>query len=75
LQELVKNEKIAPFARFIAGLLAQPPLQTDASTTLRYAVWQHGAAADVLQSRHLNWVVEELLGELGNGRPVAAGQT
>jgi NAD(P)H-hydrate repair Nnr-like enzyme with NAD(P)H-hydrate dehydratase domain len=62
-------------AGFIAGLLAQPPLQTDTRTTLRYAVWQHGAAADVLQSRHANWVVEELLGELGNGRPVATGQT
>jgi NAD(P)H-hydrate epimerase len=62
-------------AGFIAGLLAQPPLQTDTSTTLRYAVWQHGAAADMLQSRHANWVVEELLGELGNGRPVATGQT
>jgi hydroxyethylthiazole kinase-like uncharacterized protein yjeF len=36
-------------AGFIAGLLVQPPLQTDVARTLRYAVWQHGAAADALQ--------------------------
>jgi hypothetical protein len=34
--------------------------------TLRYAVWQHGRAADVLQTTHKNWVVEDLARELGN---------
>jgi NAD(P)H-hydrate epimerase len=53
-------------AGFIAGLLAQPELQADPGKTLRYAVWQHGAAADELQSRRGNWVVEELLAEIGN---------
>ena len=53
-------------AGFIAGLLAQPALQTDIGRTLRYAVWQHGAAADKLQTTRANWVVEDLLGELGN---------
>ena len=53
-------------AGFIAGLLAQPALQTDIGQTLRYAVWQHGAAADKLQATRANWVVEDLLGELGN---------
>lgn len=53
-------------AGFIAGLLAQPALQQDAGKTIRYAVWQHGAAADALQSKHANWVVEELVHELGN---------
>ncbi len=53
-------------AGFIAGLLAQPALQTDIGRTLRYAVWQHGAAADKLQLTRANWVVEDLPGELGN---------
>ncbi len=53
-------------AGFIAGLLAQPALQTDIGRTLRYAVWQHGVAADKLQTTRANWVVEDLPGELGN---------
>jgi nitrous oxide reductase accessory protein NosL len=36
--------------------------------TLRYAVWQHGAAADELQARRANRVVEDLVNELGNAR-------
>jgi NAD(P)H-hydrate epimerase len=53
-------------AGFIAGLLAQPGLQADAGKTIRYAVWQHGAAADKLLAARANWVVEDLLAELGN---------
>ena len=56
-------------AGFIAGLLAQPALQADAGRTLRYAVWQHGAAADALQTRRANWIVEDLLAEIGAARP------
>ena len=55
-------------AGFIAGLLAQPALQTDVEKTIRYAVWQHGAAADKLQAARTNWVIEDLIGELGNAR-------
>jgi len=55
-------------AGFIAGLLAQPALQTDAAKTLRYAVWQHGAAADKLQAGRANWTVEDLANEVGNAR-------
>ena len=55
-------------AGFIAGLLAQPALQGDVAKTLRYAVWQHGAAADKLQSSRANWTVEDLADELGNAR-------
>ncbi len=55
-------------AGFMAGLLAQPALQTDAGRTIRYAVWQHGAAADDLQARRANWIVEDLVAELGNAR-------
>jgi len=55
-------------AGFIAGLLAQPALQADVEKTIRYAVWQHGAAADELQARRANWVVEDLVNELGNAR-------
>jgi len=55
-------------AGFIAGLLAQPALQTDIEKTIRYAVWQHGAAADQLQAARANWIIENLIGELGNAR-------
>jgi len=53
---------------FIAGLLTQPALQTDVAKTLRYAVWQHGAAADKLQASRANWTVEDLAEEIGNAR-------
>lgn len=53
-------------AGFIAGLLAQSALQNDPLTLLRYAVWQHGAAADALQASRRNWTVEELVAEIGN---------
>jgi NAD(P)H-hydrate epimerase len=55
-------------AGFISGLLAQPGLQADPVKALRYAVWQHGAAADALQARRRNWIVEDLLGEIGDVR-------
>ena len=51
---------------FIAGLLAQPALQADMAQTLRFAVWQHGAAADQLQSTRANWTLEDLAKEIGN---------
>jgi len=53
-------------AGFIAGLIAQPHLQSDVARTLRYAVWQHGSAADGLQTRRRNWTVEDLASEIGN---------
>ncbi len=55
-------------AGFIAGLLAQPTLQAELEKTLRYAVWQHGAAADKLTTTRNNWTVEELAMEIGNVR-------
>jgi NAD(P)H-hydrate epimerase len=55
-------------AGFLAGLLAQPALQTDAGKTIPYAVWQHGAAADKLQATRANWTVEDLADEIGNIR-------
>jgi NAD(P)H-hydrate repair Nnr-like enzyme with NAD(P)H-hydrate dehydratase domain len=51
---------------FIAGFLAQPQLQTDVEKAIRHAIWQHGAAADKLQTSRANWVVEDLIDELGN---------
>jgi NAD(P)H-hydrate epimerase len=51
---------------YLAGLLAQPPLQNDPERTIRYAVWQHGAAADWLQARRANWTVEDLGPLLGD---------
>ena len=55
-------------AGYIAGLLAQRPLQADIGKLIRYAVWQHGAAADALQASRANWVIEDLIDELGNAR-------
>ena len=55
-------------AGFIAGLLAQPALAAVVGKTLRYAVWQHGAAADKLQAARANWTVEDLANEIGNAR-------
>lgn len=55
-------------AGYIAGLLAQPALQPDAGKTICFAVWQHGRAADELQAKRANWVVEDLVAELGNAR-------
>ena len=53
-------------AGYLSGLLAQPALQTVPSTGIRYAVWQHGAAADHLSSKQRNWTVEDLIASLGN---------
>ena len=53
-------------AGYLGGLLAQPQLQADPTTTLRYGVWQHGAAADALSGERTNWTVEDLLVALGN---------
>jgi NAD(P)H-hydrate epimerase len=50
---------------FLAGLLTQPALQAEPLKTLRYAVWQHGAAADELQEKRPGWTVEDLVKALG----------
>jgi hydroxyethylthiazole kinase-like uncharacterized protein yjeF len=52
---------------YVAGLLAQPPLQRDPLTSVRYGVWEHGHAADRLQTTRPGWVVEDLIPELGRG--------
>ena len=54
-------------AGYLAGLLAQPALQSDVFKTIRFGVWQHGAAADRLESTKPNWVVEDLAEVLGLG--------
>jgi NAD(P)H-hydrate repair Nnr-like enzyme with NAD(P)H-hydrate dehydratase domain len=40
----------------------------DVAKTLRYAVWQHGAAADKLEVARANWTIEDLANEIGNAR-------
>ena len=47
-------------AGLTAGLLTPPSLQHPLERTLRYAVWQHGQAAERLQSIRKNWTIEEL---------------
>ena len=53
---------------YLAGLLAQPQWQKDPMTTIRYAVWQHGAVADRLSETQPNWTVEDLSRQLGTVR-------
>ncbi len=55
---------------YLAGLLAQPHLQSNPLTTLRFGVWQHGASSDFLQHARPNWVVEDLVAQLGATRPL-----
>jgi len=52
-------------AGYLGGLFAQPALQTDPLKTIRYGVWQHGAAADRLNDERQGWTVEDLVEELG----------
>ena len=56
-------------AGYLAGLLVQPGLRADVLQTIRYAVWQHGAAADHLCATRRNWVVEDLIEALGQQEP------
>lgn len=60
-------------AGYLGGLLAQPGLQEDPLRTLRFGVWQHGAAADYLSATRPNWIVENLAEVLGtaSARPVS----
>lgn len=55
-------------AGFLGGLLAQPPLQAEPLRAIRYGVWQHGAAADELQRKAVNWTIEDLATTLGSAR-------
>ncbi len=56
-------------AGYLAGLLAQPLLRDDIARTIRFAVWQHGAAADALFGKRPHFTIEELADELGSVRP------
>lgn len=56
-------------AGYLTGWLAQPAAQSDPQMAIRYAVWEHGAAADRLAARRGNWIVEELADELGSAAP------
>ncbi|HEV7924425.1 MAG TPA: NAD(P)H-hydrate dehydratase [Verrucomicrobiae bacterium] len=53
---------------YLAGLLAQPFWRQDPLLAARYAVWQHGAAADHLEETQVNWTVEDLAQWLGRIR-------
>ena len=52
-------------AGFIGGLLAQPTCATRPEATLRYAVWDHGAAADRLEKLLIPWTPDDLIQQLG----------
>jgi NAD(P)H-hydrate epimerase len=52
-------------AGYLAGWLAQPLLRTEPLQSIRYAVWEHGAAADRLDVIRPNWIVDDFTAELG----------
>lgn len=52
-------------AGYIGGWMAQPALRAAPGAVLRYAVWQHGHSADLLEERRRNWTVEDLAENLG----------
>jgi NAD(P)H-hydrate epimerase len=52
-------------AGYVTGWLAQPALQCDPLRALRYAVWEHGRAAERLTVVRENWTAEELAVALG----------
>lgn len=52
-------------AGFLGALLAQPEFQKEPGRTVRYGVWRHGAAADLLSETRDGWTVEELADALG----------
>jgi NAD(P)H-hydrate epimerase len=50
---------------YLAGLLAQPGCWQNPLTTIRFAVWQHGAAAEESSRWMSNWTMETLANDLG----------
>jgi NAD(P)H-hydrate epimerase len=52
-------------AGFLAGWLAQPTLERIPERTIRYAVWDHGAAADRLEEKSGPWTPDDLISQLG----------
>jgi ADP-dependent NAD(P)H-hydrate dehydratase / NAD(P)H-hydrate epimerase len=50
---------------YLGGLIAQPHLAAQPCTTIRYAVWSHGRAADRLESIRSSWSSEDLIDSLG----------
>jgi NAD(P)H-hydrate epimerase len=56
-------------AGFLAALLAQSGWQMEALRTIRYAVWEHGAAGERLDRVRTNWLIEELAEELARVMP------
>ncbi|MDX2227303.1 MAG: NAD(P)H-hydrate dehydratase [Verrucomicrobiae bacterium] len=45
---------------FLLGMLAQPAFQADPLTTIRHALWHHGATADLLSLRQPRWTAQTL---------------
>jgi NAD(P)H-hydrate epimerase len=58
-------------AGYIGGLVANPELRKEPGMALRFAVWQHGAAADSLSARQRAYTVEDLASVLGGISPEA----
>jgi NAD(P)H-hydrate epimerase len=53
---------------YLAGWLAQPAGQKNPLSTIRFAVWQHGAVADEVARQRRNGTIEDIQAELGSIR-------
>lgn len=56
-------------AGFLAGVLAQPAALADALRAVRYAVWRHGRAADLLSAQRRSWTLDQLFFLLDDSGP------
>ncbi len=55
-------------AGFLSALLAQPALALNPLAAIRFAVWQHGATADVLAAEKPGWTIDHLAHQLAQRR-------
>ena len=60
------SKKSTAAAGYLTGLLAQAEWRKDPLLAARFAVWQHGAAADYLSNTTLNWTLDELEKTIGS---------
>lgn len=56
-------------AGYLGGLLAQPEVAVETGRAVRFAVWRHGAVADLLEATGEAWTSEDLAASMGKRIP------
>ena len=56
-------------AGYLAGCSRNRCCRRNAGLAIRFAVWQHGAAADALSASSSNWTIEDLANWIGGKQP------